>query len=102
MLGKKLLELVERSAPAALVAIACSFIEELLVQQCQDRACAVWLDGDGDERLALLRRVPGPGEDELLVRHYLPIDAADLVTLAVFGVEGDSVMAANTKIGFRP
>src|SRR5262249_423123 len=46
-------ELVERLAPAGLVAVARGLVEELLVDQGQQRAVAVRLEQHGDERFAL-------------------------------------------------
>ena len=69
------------------MAIARGLVEELLVDQRQQRSTLVRLDQDGDERLALRRRAPGPGEDELFVAHHLAVDAADVMLLAVLCVE---------------
>src|SRR4051812_29286610 len=88
------LELVEAAAPAAIVTVARGLIEELLVDERQQRAVAVRLDQDGDQRLALRHGPPGPGELQLLVRDDLAIDAADVVILAILGAKLDGVAAA--------
>ena len=81
------LHLVECAVPAALVAVARGRVEELLMRQRQQRAVAVGLDQDRHQRLALRRRLPGPGEYELLVRDDLAIMPADVMLLAIRRLE---------------
>src|SRR5262245_9256450 len=59
-------ELVERAGPTGVVAIARRLIEEFFVPQRQQRAGAFTPELDGYQRLALWRRTPGPGVDQLL------------------------------------
>ncbi len=98
---ERFFELVERAVPAPLVAVAGRLVEELLVDQGQQRAVAVRLDENGDQRLAFRHGPPRPGELQLLVRDDLLIDAADVVLLAVFGVEHDMEAAADAHVGLR-
>jgi hypothetical protein len=66
-----------------LVPVAGRFVEELLMEEGEQRAVAVRLDQNGDQRLALRHGAPRPGEIELLVRDHLAIDAAHMMLLAV-------------------
>src|SRR4029079_4846523 len=43
---------------------------------------------------------PCPAEGQLLVRHHLAIDAADVVLFAVLGAEADAILAADADIEF--
>src|SRR6185369_6554400 len=62
-LGQIAFELVEAGAPACVMAVARGLIEELLVRERHQRAAVIRLDGHSDERFALGRGAPGPGED---------------------------------------
>src|SRR5882757_5030501 len=95
----KLFQLAEQFVPALLVAVARGRIEELLMEQRQQRAGAIRLQRDREQRLALRRRMPGPAEHQPFVRHDLAIDAADLEILAVGACEADAVAAADTQVG---
>src|SRR5579863_9911984 len=75
--------LVERAVPALLVTIARIVVEELLVRHRQQRAVAVGLEQHGDERLALGRRFPGPGENQFLVGDHLAVSTADVMFFSV-------------------
>src|SRR4051812_40959793 len=74
--GKNCLELIEQLVPALRMVVARGLVEELLVGEDHQGACAVGLDRHPDQRFPLGRRVPGPGEHQSLVRHHLAIDAA--------------------------
>src|SRR5262245_55554955 len=97
-LGKKSGKLVEAAAPALRVAIARGLIEELLVDQRQHRSRPVGLDEDRDQRLALGRGAPRPGENEFLLRNHLAIDAAHVMLFAVLGREGNGVAASHLDV----
>src|SRR5579871_1268902 len=90
----ELLQLVDRAFPAVAVAVARLVVEELLVGERQERAVAVGLEIDGDQRLALRRALPGPGEHQFPVRHELPIDAADVVIFAARRAHQPAIAAA--------
>src|SRR6185369_12178076 len=96
--GDEGVELVEARAPAALVIVACGFVEELGVMEDHQRAGAIGLQRDRHQRFALRRRMPGPGEHQPLVRHDLAIDAAGLEIFAVVTSEADAVTATGTYI----
>src|SRR5215467_2890503 len=98
--GKQRDQLVESFGPADLMAVARALVEELLVGQRQQRAVAIGLEQHRDQRFALRRAMPGPGEHELLVRPHLAVDAPNLV-LAVPGVRGQPIAPANTQVGLR-
>src|SRR5665648_122280 len=93
------LELVETAGPAFAMAIARGLVEELLVNQSEERAVAIGLDENGHQGLALGHGAPRPGEHQLLVGDHLAIRAADVMLLAVLGVEGNGVAAAGPHIG---
>src|SRR5262245_4173466 len=95
--GEMLLELVERPGPARLMAVARRLVEELLVDQRQQRAVAVRLEQHGDHRFPFRRAAPCPGEDELLVWNDLAIDAANVV-LVVVGLRDDPEPAAHAHL----
>ena len=98
--GQEFLELVQRYAPALLVAVARILVEELLVRQRQQRSTAVGLQQHRDQRFTLRRALPRPGEDDFFVRHHFAIDAADVMLVA--GRDHlDVIAAANAQIGFR-
>src|SRR5215467_14045462 len=94
-LRKKSFELVEAAGPTLAVAVARGLVEELLVNQGEDRSGAVKLDQNGHKRLALWHGAPCPGEHELLVGHHLAVDAADVVLLT----ELDRVASADARVG---
>src|SRR5215471_7348474 len=98
-LRKKSFELVEAAGPTLAVAVARGLVEELLVNQGEDRSRAVRLDQNGHERLALWNGAPCPGEHELLVGHHLAVDAADVMLLTVLCAELDRVVAADAHVG---
>src|SRR5712675_2287920 len=95
----KLFQLAEQFVPALLVAVARGSIEELLMVQRQQRAGAIWLQRDREQRFALRRRMPGPAEHQPFVRYDLAIDTADLEIFAVFAGEVDAVTPADAQIG---
>src|SRR5262249_2364032 len=96
--GEKVFQLSEQLVPALGVIVASGLIEELLVLEHHQAACAIGPDRPRHQRLALGRRVPGPAEHQLLVRHHLAIDAADFGMLAGFHVEADPVTATDADI----
>src|SRR5207244_10665393 len=96
--GKQRGELLKRLGPAGLVAVARALVEELLVGQRQQPAVTIGLEQHRDQRFALRRRVPCPGEHKLLVRQHLAVDAADLVPLVV-GVCNHPIAATDAQIG---
>src|SRR6185295_8474398 len=87
--AERFFELVERAGPAPFVTVARRLVEELLVDQRQQRAVAVRPDDNGHQRFTFRHGSPGPGELKFLVRNHLAIDAADVVLFAVFGLEDD-------------
>src|SRR5882672_5619143 len=91
--GKQRSELGEPLGPAGLVPVTRALVEELLVGQRQQRAVAIGLEQHRDQRFALRRAVPCPGEYELLVRPHLAVGAADLVP-SLFGVCDHSITPA--------
>src|ERR1051325_1887162 len=96
--GDQFLKLVERAGPAPLVTIASLLVEELLVGKGEQRTIAVGLDVDRDQGFAFRRRLPGPGEDEFLVRHEFAIDAADIVLFAVRALHQPAITPADARI----
>src|SRR4029077_11751405 len=84
--------------PPALMTIARLFVEKLLVREGEQRAVAVRLALDRDERFQLRRRFPGPGEDELLVRHEFAIDAADVVLFAGWALHQPAITPTDAGI----
>src|SRR5262245_60542849 len=82
-----------------LVAVACFLVEELLVEEREHRAVAVDLQGDRHPRLPLGRALPRPSEHELLVRHHLAVDAADIMLLAVRRAHVKVVVPAHARFG---
>src|SRR5258708_120701 len=73
----------EATHPAPLVMIARFGVSELLVSERELRTAARCAQLDRHDRLQLRRALPGPGVDELPVRHDLAVDAAHVVHLAV-------------------
>src|SRR6188472_2866783 len=61
-LRKITFELVEAASPPLRVAVACGLVKELLVDESEERACALGFDEDGHKRLALGHSTPRPGE----------------------------------------
>src|ERR1700731_2166343 len=100
--GEIILQLVERAAPAALMAVARGVVEKPLVMQRQQRAVPVGLQRHRHYRFVFRRRAPGPAEHQKPVRHQLPINAADFAMLAMFDVEADAVSAAAPRINGSP
>src|SRR6266567_1148636 len=92
--GDEGVELVEERAPATLVVVARGFVEELGVMKNHQRAGAVRLQRDRHQRFALRRRMPGPGEDQPLVRHDFAIEAARFEIFAVLAGKRDAVATA--------
>src|SRR5262245_28711402 len=68
----------------------------------QEGALAVPGQRDGDERLALGRGMPGPGEDQAAVGYHLAVDATDLVILAVFGLEAEAIAPSRAHVHLGP
>src|SRR5262245_26293494 len=97
-LRKITFELVEAAGPALRVAVACGLVKELLVDESEERACALGFDEDGHKRLALGHGTPRPGEHEFLVGHDLAVDAADVMLLAVLGMELYGIAPTNAHI----
>src|SRR5262245_37791694 len=84
------------------MAVARSFVEELLVGQREQGAVAVARELDRHHRLALGRRPPGPGEYELAVRHHLAEGSAHVVLLAVAApAHHDAIAAADAGVSLR-
>src|SRR5919112_893399 len=75
-------QLDEAARPTVLVTVTGMLIEELLVRERHDGVVAVGFELDRDERLTLRRGAPRPGKDQLLVRHHLAINAADIVLVS--------------------
>src|SRR4029077_11670101 len=67
----------------------------------EQRAIAVRLDFDRDQRFALRRGFPGPGEHELLVRYEFAIDAADIVLFAVRALHQPAITPADARIALH-
>src|SRR5882757_1592581 len=99
--GQGSFELTEQFVPALLMTVTRGLVEELLMMQRQQRAGAVRLQRNRQQRLALRRRMPGPAHHQQLVRDNIAIDAADLEMLAVDAGEADPIAAANARIGLR-
>src|SRR5580692_6114825 len=98
--GEQLFHLVHGAVPATLVAIAGVVVEELLVGERQQCAVAVRLEQYRHQRFTFGHRFPGPGEDQLLVRHDLAIDTADIVLLAARRAHHPAITAAGARIAF--
>ena len=79
--------------------VARLLIEELLVRQRQDRAVAVGLEVDRDQRAALRCRAPCPAEHQPATRHDFLVDAAHIVLAAVIAAKADMEAAAHPDIG---
>src|SRR3974390_176763 len=94
-------ELVEGRVPAAVVAVTRAFIEELLVREHQERAVAVRLEFDGDQRLPLGCRLPGPRVDDLAVRNRLVNGAGDAVIFALRTARVDHETSAGARFENR-
>src|SRR3974377_2365755 len=94
-------ELVEGRVPAAIVAVTCAFIEELLVREHQERAVAVRLEFDGDQRLSLGCRPPRPCVDALAVRDRLTNGAGDAVIFAPRTARVDHESSAGARVENR-
>src|SRR5262252_9967778 len=78
--------------------IARLLVEELLMRERQERAVAVRLDLDRDQRFALGCAFPGPGEDQLLVRHEFAVNTADIVLFAVRGFHQPAITSAGPRL----
>src|SRR4029077_8694767 len=78
--------------------VARGLIEELFLMEGERRAGAVGLQGHGDQRLALRRRMPDPAKHQPLVRHDFAVDAADLIILPAFIFEAEAVAPADAEI----
>src|SRR6516162_4978951 len=83
------------------MAVARSFVEEVLVPQRQDSPVRIGLELDGHEGFTFGRRVPRPGEDELLVLHEFEIGAGDLTALAVRRAKTDAIAAPGPCLDLR-
>ena len=81
-----------------LMPIAGSLIEELLMDEGEERARALRLDNNGHERLAFRRRAPRPSEDDLLIGYHLTVDAAHVLLPAVGSTHDDAEPAAHARI----
>src|SRR5436190_7377860 len=90
--------LVERACPTGAVAVARGLVEELLVQQREQRALAVGRQRDRYQRLPLRHGAPHPGEDELPVGDHLTIGAADVMLLAIRRAEDDVEATADAHV----
>src|SRR5260370_17478647 len=74
-------EPVERTGPAVVVAVAGSFVGELLMGERQRGRVACGHELDCHQGLPLRRAAPGPGENQLAVFHHFAKLAADLALL---------------------
>jgi hypothetical protein len=81
-----------------LVPVARGLIEELIMDEGEERARALRLDNNGHERLAFRRRAPRPSEHNLLIGHYLTVNAAYVVLVAVGSTHDDVEAAAHARI----
>src|SRR5690349_86141 len=82
------------------MSVARVFVEELFVQQGHERAAAIRLECQSDDRLAFRCRSPAPGEHQLLVRNYLAIHAANVMLLPIRRLHEPTVAAAGAHVGF--
>src|SRR5258708_6453107 len=82
------------------MAVARFLVEKLLMRERKQCAIAVALERQRHQGLALRRRLPGPGEHQLLVRHDLAIDAADVVFFSVRCFHEPTITAADARIAF--
>ena len=94
-------ELGERAGPAVFMPIAGCDIEELFVQHVELRVVARRVKSKGDQRFALRRAFPRPGENEFVRPPYFPVGAADVVFFTVERVEDDVETAADADIRLR-
>src|ERR671914_673335 len=93
------LALLEARRPAFAVAVAHFLVKELLVPEIELGAVIHSLEHDRHERLALRGGArPGPGEDELAVRHYFLVDASAFVLVALRPTEDDAKAPADAHI----
>src|SRR5258708_6078172 len=92
--GERFFELVERSDPATLMAVARGKIEQLLVVYGQQGPTAARLQRPRHLRFTSRRRVPAPAKHEPLVRHPFAIAPADLIILLV-GEKADAKAPAD-------
>src|ERR1700676_1085679 len=98
--GEIFFKLVERTDPAALMAVARCLIEQLLVQKREQRAVTVGLQRDGHLRFAFRRRMPAQAEHQPLVRHHFAINPADFVVF-VIGRKADAKTPPDPRLDVR-
>src|SRR5262249_41403302 len=94
-----LAETIEDRGPTVAMTVARGFVEELLVGQREQGPVAVAFELDRHQRFALRRGPPGPGENELPVRHDLAERSAHVVLLAARRAHHDAIAAADTGVG---
>src|SRR5215218_2119678 len=81
--GEQVLQFVERLRPAARVPGLRCLVEQLLVQQGEQRGVlAIRLKRQRDLGLPIRQRDPAPREHEFAVAHELEVGAADVMALA--------------------
>ncbi len=80
------------------MAVARGLVEELVVRERQQRHIAFFTQHDGHLRDALRCRVPCPAEHQPLIGRHFEIFAADLVIVAIVGLEADAEMAADPDV----
>src|SRR5262245_14397395 len=83
------------------MAVAGSFIEELLVNVRYVGTLARALERHRHERDPLRRALPCPAEDEPLVRDDLAVGASDTMLFAARHLQHDAIADADPGVGFR-
>src|SRR5438105_1243781 len=79
--------------------VARLLVEELLVPEVELRSAVDRLEDDRHQRDPIGRGAgPAPGEDELAVRHDLPVLAGALVHPAIGAAEGDAKTPAHAHV----
>src|SRR3977135_2035476 len=84
--------------PAVFVTIACRDIEKLFVQHVELRAAGRRAEGERQQRFALGRALPRPGEYQFAVRLHFTINAADVVLFPVDRAEDDMKAATHAHV----
>src|SRR5712671_3675999 len=92
---------VERAGPAVAVAVAGSFVGELLMGERQGGRVACGHELDRHQGLPLRGAAPSPGENQLAVCHHFAKLAADLVLLTARGAHHHTITSAHARICFR-
>src|SRR5688572_17491036 len=95
-------KLVERRAPAALMAVARLLVEELFVPEVELGAAGHALEFDRHQRHPLRRGVgPAPAEDQPAIRDDLLVNARAFVVLARRAAEYDAKAPAHAHVELR-